>query len=360
MAASSVPLMKLELPSKSVQELLKTAEKQVPERYIYQLSEEKSSADHSDIKYMDSPIIDLSLLSSASSSHQLQNELRKLQTAISSWGCFQLINHGLSSSLLNQIREVGREFFDLPLEVKQKHCRTLDWFEGYGGDTVSENQSYNWNDRLHLRVHPLERRNFKLWPEYLPNFRETLEEYTMKVRRVLEMILQAIARSLNLDEDIFLKECGGKEGINMFTRFNYYPPCSSRGHVLGLKPHSDGTAITILLQDKQVEGLQVLKDDQWFKVPIVSDSLFINIGDQLEIMSNGILRSVVHKVVIDKEKERTSVAMQCSPHFDKEIGPLSELIDNERPQMYKKIKDYLSVYFQYYPRGERAITKVKL
>ncbi|KMT02734.1 hypothetical protein BVRB_8g193200 [Beta vulgaris subsp. vulgaris] len=230
---------------------------------------------------MDSPIIDLSLLSSASS-HQLQKELCKLQTTLSSWGCFQLINHGLSSLLLNQIREVGKEFFDLPLEVKQKHCITLDCFEGYGGDTVSENQSYNWNDRLQLKVHPLEQQNFKLWPDYVPNFRETLEEYTMKVRGVLKMILKAIARSLNLDENIFLEECGGKEGINMFTRFNYYPPCSSPYHVLGLKPHSDSTTITILLQDKKVEGLQVLKDNQWFKVPIVSDALFINIDSNIK------------------------------------------------------------------------------
>ena len=48
------------------------------------------------------------------------------------------------------------------------------------------------------------------------------------------------------------------------------------------------------------------------------------------------------------------------PHFDREIGPLSELIDKEKPQLYKKIKDYRSVYFQYYPRGERAINEMKL
>lgn len=69
----------------------------------------------------------------------------------------------------------------------------------------------------------------------------------------------------------------------MFTRFNCYPPCSSLDQVLGFKPHSDGTAITILLQDELVEGLQVQKDDLWFKVPIVPDALFINIGDQLEV-----------------------------------------------------------------------------
>ncbi|KNA03708.1 hypothetical protein SOVF_206490 [Spinacia oleracea] len=368
MSASSVPPMNLELPSKPVQELIKSADKEVPERYIYQLPN-RSDDNHFEIEYMDSSVIDLSLLSASSSSQH--EELRKLRSVLSSWGCLQLINHGLSSSLLDQIRQVGKEFFDLPLEVKQKHSRTLDSFEGYGDDTVSEGQSYNWNDRLHLKVHPLDHRNFRLWPEYLPNFRGTLEEYTMELRRVLKTILEAIAKSLELDENIFLRECGGEESINMFTRFNYYPPCSDPSHVLGLKPHSDGSVITILLQDKQVEGLQVEKDKQWFKVPIVPDALFINIGDQLEIMSNGILKSVVHKVVIDKENKRTSVATVSIPHsdkeigpfgelIDKEIGPFGELIDKERPQMYKRIKNYLSVFFQYYPRGERAITAVKI
>jgi len=56
-------------------------------------------------------------------------------------------------------------------------------------------------------------------------------------------------------------------------------------HVLGFKPHADGSTITFLLQDKQVEGLQVLKDDQWFKVPIIPDALFINVGDQIEVIT---------------------------------------------------------------------------
>lgn len=102
---------------------------------------------------------------------------------------------------------------------------------------------------------------------------------------MLEIILKAIAKSLNLKEDRFFRECEGEQGIYMLARFNFYPPCSSSDHVLGLKPHSDASSVTILLQDKEVEGLQVQKDNQWFKVPIIPDTLFINIGDQLEVIS---------------------------------------------------------------------------
>lgn len=87
MDVSSVLPMKLELPSNPVQELIKTAVEQVPERYRYQLS--NKSVDKNDIEYMDSPIIDLSLLS-ASSSSQCDEELQKLRSVLSSWGCLQV------------------------------------------------------------------------------------------------------------------------------------------------------------------------------------------------------------------------------------------------------------------------------
>jgi len=83
----------------------------------------------------------------------------------------------------------------------------------------------------------------------------------------------------------------------MFLRFNYYPPCPMPDHVLGLKPHTDGSSITFVLQDKEVEGLQVLKDNKWFKVPIVPDALVINVGDQIEVGNNNYYLSSLSLVV---------------------------------------------------------------
>lgn len=87
MAVSSTS-RKVELPSElSVQELVKTTPKQVPERYISQLRNQ-SGDDQSEITYMDNSVIDLSLLSS-SPSHQ-REELDKLRSVLSSWGCLQV------------------------------------------------------------------------------------------------------------------------------------------------------------------------------------------------------------------------------------------------------------------------------
>ena len=86
MAAPSLPPKKLELPPKPVQELIKTERKQVPERYIQQHL--KNPVDQPEINYMDSSIIDFSLLSN--SSPRQREELQKLRNNLSSWGCFQV------------------------------------------------------------------------------------------------------------------------------------------------------------------------------------------------------------------------------------------------------------------------------
>uniref|UniRef100_A0A803LH18 Fe2OG dioxygenase domain-containing protein n=1 Tax=Chenopodium quinoa TaxID=63459 RepID=A0A803LH18_CHEQI len=146
----------------------------------------------------------------------------------------------------------------------------------------------------------------------------------------------------------------------MASRFNFYPPCPDPESVLGVKPHADGTAVTLLLQDKEVEVLQVLKDDQWFKVPIVPDALFINVGDLLEIMSNGILKSPMHRVVTNSESERISVAVFSFSDPDREVGPLAGLVTDDRPQMYKRVKHYENIFFENYQLGKRPLHAVRI
>ncbi|XP_074281174.1 codeine O-demethylase-like isoform X1 [Silene latifolia] len=356
MALTSVPPVKLELPSTPIQELIKSNTNLIPDRYVVSDSSLKSNG--CVLPWMDSNIIiDLQLLLDFSSPCA-EKELLKLRDALSSWGCFQLVNHGVASSLMDQLHSVGKEFFALPLEEKQKYSRTVEWFEGYGCDVVSEDQPINWNDRLHLRIHPPEQRNLKLWPDIVPNFRETLDEYASEMQKVLEIMLKAIAKSLSLEENTFSNQLG--ENGTFFARFNFYPPCPDPDRVLGLRPHSDGTLITILLQDKDVEGLQVLKDDQWYKVPVIPNALVINVGDQLEILTNGILKSSVHRAVIDKEKERMSVAVPSSVAIDNEIGPLSELFDKDRPKLYKNVDNYIPTFQQHYARDESAINAMKI
>lgn len=64
---------------------------------------------------------------------------------------------------------------------------------------------------------------------------------------------------------------------------NYYPPCSRPDLVLGLTPHSDGSALTVLQQDTASVGLQILKDGAWLPVHPIANALVVNVGDTLEV-----------------------------------------------------------------------------
>jgi isopenicillin N synthase-like dioxygenase len=69
-------------------------------------------------------------------------------------------------------------------------------------------------------------------------------------------------------------------------RMNYYPPCPEPENVIGLNPHSDSGALTILLQVNEVEGLQIRKDGMWIPIKPLSNAFVINIGDMLEVIDN--------------------------------------------------------------------------
>uniref|UniRef100_A0A0R0JA54 Fe2OG dioxygenase domain-containing protein n=1 Tax=Glycine max TaxID=3847 RepID=A0A0R0JA54_SOYBN len=320
---------KVEIVGKPVQDLVLNSENQ-PKNYIYK----EGGGGFRDAQDDDIPVIHLHRLSSPSTAQQ---ELAKLHHALNSWGCFQ--------------------------EEKQKCAREREPnnIEGYDNDIIySENQRLDWTDRVYLKVLPEDQRKFKFWPQNPNDFSYTFlspptlnecsflhEEYCPTVYRKYkaetEVIIKAMTNSLNLEEDCFLNECGERDV--MFLRFNYYPPCPMPDHVLGLKPHADGSTITFLLQDKLVQGLQGLKYDQWFKVPIILDALVINVGDQTEILSNGIFRSPIHRAVINSEKERLTVAIFCLADSEKEIKP---------------VKNYSEIYFQYYHQGKRPIEASKI
>ncbi|KAK2991073.1 hypothetical protein RJ640_010075 [Escallonia rubra] len=301
------------------------------------------------------PVIDIGLLSSASSNE----ELEKLKSALSSWGCFQAIGHGISDSHLDKVREVAKQFFERPIEEKKKYSRAATQGEGYGGDLiVSDKQILDWSDRLALKVLPEDERRLDLWPENPDNFREILTEYAVKIKSIIDLLFKSIAKSLNLEDNTFLSQFGDRQVL--IARVNFYPRCPRPDQVLGLKPHSDKSGITVLLQDKEVEGLHVLKDHQWFKVSIIPHALVVNVGDQMEIMSNGIIKSPVHRAVTNPNWLRISVAVSNEPEPEKEIGPADGLIDEQRPRLYRSVKDYAAINFECFQNGEIAIETVKI
>ena len=80
----------------------------------------------------------------------------------------------MTSSFLDELLNVSKQFFALPLEEKLKCSITEDdYFNGYGNSSLisGDTKSLNWNDRLFLKLYPQDFRQIKLWPENPNNFR---------------------------------------------------------------------------------------------------------------------------------------------------------------------------------------------
>lgn len=335
----------------------------IPERYIHENGYPSAINFDSDPTWVNSLLVDFSRLSpfSSSSPKTREEELEKLRFALTNWGCFQVMNHGMSSSFLEEFRQVIKQFFALPLEEKQKYARGPNDFDGYGNDSdISSKQTLDWTDRLYLSVYPEKDRKLGYWPQKPQRLREIIDEFCATLRSMFEILLKAMAHSLHLDDDqIFLNEHGIDQD-SVHARFNFYPICPSPHQTLGVKPHADGTTMTFLLQDEEVEGLQVLKDGQWYKVPIIPGAIFINAGDLTEIISNGVFKSAVHRVVTNSDKERISLAVFFFPRSDKVVTPIKELVTDDRPQMYQQVTNYTDIFFKHYQLGQRPLDAVRI
>ncbi|KAF7850992.1 hypothetical protein BT93_L4737 [Corymbia citriodora subsp. variegata] len=344
--------------SQNVQKLSTAAEEPVPAYFV----KGGSVGPVESFPIAQTPIVDLSLLRSVSSKcsgKEQEDELEKLKSALSEWGCFQAIGHGIPTSFLDEFRGIAKEFFALPVEEKQKYARDPADLQGHGADPILSNeQVLDWSKRLFLKLLALDSRKLKLWPETTAEFRELLGEYFKEVKSVIDLLQKAMARSLDMEENCFSKKYGDR--AFMAARFNHYPPCSIPDFVLGAKAHSDGSGTTVLLQDEEVEGRQVLKDDQWFRVPIVPGAFVVNVGDQMQIMSNGIFKSPPHRVTANAQNERISVAVFYFPDTKTEVEPNEGSISEERPQMYKKLENYAAINFECFQSGKTALDAVRL
>ncbi|OVA00596.1 Oxoglutarate/iron-dependent dioxygenase [Macleaya cordata] len=155
-----------------------------------------------------------------------------------------------------------------------------------------------------------------------------------------------MAKALNMDSKEMMRELfsNGLQG----TRINYYPPCSKAQHVLGFSPHSDADALTIVLQINEIEGLQIRKDGKWISVKPMPHAFVVNVGDMMEIVSNGVYRSIEHRAVVNSTKERLSIATFYNANVDAELGPARSLIDPpHKPALFRRVtvEKYLEDFF---------------
>ncbi|XP_057846267.2 oxoglutarate-dependent flavonoid 7-O-demethylase 1 isoform X3 [Cryptomeria japonica] len=267
-------LERLQRPIDMVQTFHDCQIREVPARYILPFDQRPSLALEAPQSI---PVIDLA-------AHRSEI-ITQVAQAAQDWGFFQIINHGIDLALLERVKGVSQEFFDLPLEEKRRQCPVrpgTHLLEGYGRFyDISDDTVLDWVDALVHFISPSSVKAVEHWPKRPLTYRKTYEKYGEEVLNLTDKLLGFLSEGLGLDSDYVQTLI--KEPL-LQLRTNYYPPCPQPDLVNGLRPHSDGDVLTILLDD-QVVGLQVRKGVEWFNVSPVPGSLVVNVGDFLEVDS---------------------------------------------------------------------------
>ncbi|KAJ0088143.1 hypothetical protein Patl1_32576 [Pistacia atlantica] len=216
----------------------------------------------------------------------------------------------------------------------------------------------SWHDYLQVWMSPE-----KSEEEDIPEIcrREALA-WDFHAQMVGEEVMALLCEGLGLEAGKFKELTFSESRLFVGT---CYPSCPQPDLTLGLNPHTDPGALTVLLQN-QVPGLQVKHGDQWVNVKPLHGALTINIGDFLQIITNGEYNSVQHRVLATTwEEPRISIVMFLNVVKWKgsgSYGPLPELISAEKPAVYREFTK--EEYFDnFYSKGldcKSLIDKLKL
>ncbi|KAJ8440803.1 hypothetical protein Cgig2_000691 [Carnegiea gigantea] len=243
-----------------------------------------------------------------------------------------VINHGVPTSLMDDTRRMFKEFFVLPAEEKTRFlssdlCQKCALYTS--NVDYEKEEIHNWRDSLRHSCSALEE-CVDYWPQKPLRYGEVVGQYTVKVRELGSRILELICEGLGLERGFFAKELSQGQVLAV----HHYPPCPDPSLTLGTRKHYDPGVITILLQG-DVSGLQVLRNGEWIGIEAIPDAFVVNVGQQLQIVSNGRLRSSEHRAVTNKNKARITGAFFIEPMKDCIVEPAKAIVNARSPAIYK-------------------------
>ncbi|XP_027115648.1 protein DMR6-LIKE OXYGENASE 2-like [Coffea eugenioides] len=312
----------------------------VPTKYILPISERPNSRteDHCNARStnLNLPVIDCAELQGPDRSQVIQS----LAKACEEYGFFQLVNHGISREIIQNMIDAARRFFELSFDERAKYMSSDMFAPVRYGTSFNQNKDkvFCWRDFLKLSCTPISN-SLEYWPSSPIDFRKVALNYANQTKSLYLMLMGAILESLGLLEEP-MEEANGNPILKEFEDgsqlmvLNCYPPCPEPDLTLGMPAHSDYGLLTLLLQD-EVKGLQIEHQGNWLTVEPVPNSFVVNVGDHLEIFSNGKYKSVLHRVLVNSSNHRISIASLHSLPFDCVVRPSPKLIDETNPRRYK-------------------------
>ncbi|KAL1356495.1 hypothetical protein HN51_008506 [Arachis hypogaea] len=278
------------------------------------------------------PVIDFSTLNGDKRSETMA----LLHEACQKWGFFMIENHDIDASLTEKVKKLVNEYYEKNLKdgfYKSELVKTLEKQE--------KTFDKDWEATFFIWHRP--KSNIKEIPNISDELCNTMDEYIAQLILLAEKLSELMSENLGLEKTFIKKSFSSPNGIGpvMGTKVAKYPQCPNPKLVRGLREHTDAGGIILLLQDDKVGGLEFYKDGKWVEIPpSKNNAIFVNTGDQIEVLSNGLYKSVVHRVMPDKDGSRLSMASFYNPIGDAIIAPAPKLL---YPSHYC-YGDYLNLY----------------
>lgn len=305
----------------------------------------------SEILFDEIPSLDLADFTSGDAERKAQF-VKKLGEAYQNIGFIALRNHGLSDELTDKLYKATKEFFALPDEVKQKYENPeLAGQRGYVGKGKEKAKGFNTGDLkefYHVGQElsdipdsdPIKKEYPEnIFPEEVPDFKETTLEAYRKLEAAGKQVLRAIAIHLGLEEDYFDEKV--KYGNSILRPIHYFPiedPDSVPADAVRAAEHGDINLITLLM-GASADGLQVLRrDGQWIPITALPEQVVVNVGDMLARLTNNKLKSTIHRVVNPPRElmhtSRYSIPFFMHPRSEMDLTCLESCIDERNPKAY--------------------------
>lgn len=281
------------------------------------------------------PVLDLSLFDDPGEARLAF--LTQLRAAAREVGFFYLVGHDVPQDLIDGVLSEARTFFALPetdkLEIEMVNS---PHFRGYNriGQERTKGQR-DWREQVDigseapaLTVAPGEPAWKRLqgpnqWPSARPELKPLILRWQDELTRISTRLLQAFAVALEQDQNAFERIYAGTP--NHLIKIIRYPGREATESEQGVGAHKDSGFLTLLLQEKQ-KGLEVeAADGSWIEAEPRPGAFVVNIGELLEMATDGYLKATVHRVVTPPAgTDRLSVAFFLGAPFEAEI-PLIEL-----------------------------------
>ncbi|MCU1684354.1 MAG: Iron/ascorbate-dependent oxidoreductase [Amycolatopsis sp.] len=278
------------------------------------------------------PLIDISRFRVSGARAEFLAELRHAAHDV---GFFYVVGHGVPKNLMTSMFDVARDFFALPLGQRLAiENVSSPQFRGYTRvGTEHTGGSPDWREQIDIGPERAARRlepgdpawtgliGPNQWPAALPELRETTLAWQAEALRVSREVLRALAAALGQGEDYF--DTWFDAEASTHVKIVQYPGRPDENSDQGVGVHKDYGYLALLQQD-DVGGLQVqASDGSWIDAKPVPGAFVFNIGEMLEIATQGYLTATRHRVVSPPVGvKRLSVPFFLGPRLDAVVEPL--------------------------------------